>query len=127
MDKVKKKTPSPAFQEETFSNEMRNGDYEEVRDHCTPHFMSKPAKGCVYRWVFLEDDMWPAPAGAGERRRPFPWASGKLPFSHLDLSFIPLSGGQVEQCSGFIWVINGQADGCDVLQRLCNKTGERMT
>lgn len=62
--------------------------------------------------------MWPAPAAAVERRRPIRWDSGKLPFSHLDLSFIPLSRGQVEQFSGFIWVINGQADGCDVLQRL---------
>lgn len=69
--------------------------------------------------------MWPVRAAAVERRRPYPWGSGKLPFSHLHLSFIPPSWGQVEQLSGFIWVINGQADGCDVLQRLCNKTGER--
>lgn len=69
--------------------------------------------------------MWPVPAAAVERRRPYPWGSGKFPFSHLHLSFIPHSWGQVEQLSGFIWVINGQADGCDVLQRLCNKTEER--
>lgn len=43
----------------------------------------------------------------------------------ISLSFIPLSGGHVEQLSGFIRVINGQADGCYVFQSLSNKTGER--
>lgn len=57
-------------------------------------------------------------------QKAYPWGSGKLPVFHLHLSFILPSRGQVEQLSGFIWVINGQADGCDVLQRLCNKTGK---
>lgn len=70
--------------------------------------------------------MWPVPAAAVDRSSPCPLGSGKLPVFHLSFpSFIPPSRGQVEQLSGFIWVINGQADGCDVLQCLCNKTGER--
>lgn len=40
--------------------------------------------------------------------------SGRVPFRSSALS-VRLSGGHVEQLGGFIWVIDRQADGSDVL------------
>lgn len=67
--------------------------------------------------MFLEDFLRGSP-GAPITRRPDAAARGHCAGSLGSLSF---SGGNVQQPSGFILIIDGQTDGSDVLQGLHNQ------